>query len=66
MMLISTVFALVGLISNNVAIISGAMLIFALMSPISSIALDSVLGRTKVVKQSIVFGIKLILIIRLI
>ena len=33
MMLISTVFALVGLISNNVAIISGAMLIFALMVP---------------------------------
>ena len=39
MMLISTVFALVGLSSNNVAIIIGAMLISALMSPISSICL---------------------------
>ncbi|MGB8033886.1 MAG: hypothetical protein WCF03_08715 [Nitrososphaeraceae archaeon] len=66
MMLISIVDVLVGLISNNVAIIIGAMLISALMSPISSIALNSVLGRTKEVKQSIVFGIKLILIIRLI
>jgi uncharacterized hydrophobic protein (TIGR00341 family) len=59
MMLISTVVAL-GLISNNVAIIIGAMLISPLMSPISSIALNSVLGRPKEVKQSIIFGAKLI------
>lgn len=54
-MLISTVFALVGLSSNNVAIIIGAMLISALIGTISSIVLNSVLGRTKEVKQSIVF-----------
>ena len=60
MMLISTVVALVGLISNSVAIIIGAMLISPLMSPISSIALNSVLGRPKEVKQSIIFGVKLL------
>ena len=60
MMLISTVVALVGLISNSVAIIIGAMLISPLMSPISSIALNSVLGRPKEVKQSIIFGAKLL------
>ena len=40
MMLISTVVALVGLVSNNVVIIIGAMLISPLMGPISSIALN--------------------------
>jgi uncharacterized hydrophobic protein (TIGR00341 family) len=60
MMLISTVVALVGLISNNVAVIIGAMLISPLMGPISSIALNSVLGRPKEVKQSIIFGIKML------
>ena len=66
MMLISTVVALVGLISNSVAIIIGAMLISPLMSPISSIALNSVLGRPKEVKQSIIFGVKLLFIFNII
>jgi uncharacterized membrane protein len=38
MILIATVVALVGLVTNNVAIIIGAMLISPLLGPISSIA----------------------------
>ncbi len=60
MVLIATVVALAGLISNNVAVIIGAMLISPLMGPISSIALNSVLGRTREIKQSLIFGAKLV------
>ena len=38
MILVTTVVALVGLVTNNVAIIIGAMLISPLLGPISSIA----------------------------
>ncbi len=60
MVLIATVVALVGLVSNSVAVIIGAMLISPLMGPISSIALNSVLGRRKEIKQSLIFGAKLV------
>ena len=60
MVLIASVVALVGLISNSVAVIIGAMLISPLMGPISSIALNSVLGRTREIKQSLIFGAKLV------
>lgn len=56
MILVATVVALVGLVSNNVAVIIGAMLISPLMGPISSFALNSVLGRQKRIEESIVFG----------
>lgn len=56
MILIATVIALVGLVSNNVAVIIGAMLISPLMGPISSIALNAVLGRQKEIRTSISFG----------
>ena len=60
MVLIATVVALVGLISNSVAVIIGAMLISPLMGPISSISLNSVLGRRREIKQSLIFGAKLV------
>lgn len=56
MILVATVVALVGLVSNNVAVIIGAMLISPLLGPISSFALNSVLGRQKRIEESIVFG----------
>ncbi|MEO9294469.1 MAG: TIGR00341 family protein [Nitrososphaera sp.] len=61
MILVSTVVALVGLVSNNVAVIIGAMLISPLMGPISSIALNSVLGRQKQIEKSVIFGAQMIL-----
>jgi uncharacterized hydrophobic protein (TIGR00341 family) len=61
MILVATVIALVGLISNNVAVIIGAMLISPLMGPIASIALNSVLGREKQIEKSVVFGAEMIL-----
>jgi uncharacterized hydrophobic protein (TIGR00341 family) len=57
MILVATVVALVGLVSNNVAVIIGAMLISPLMGPISSFALNSVLGRQKRIEESLLFGI---------
>lgn len=56
MILVATVVALVGLVSNNVAVIIGAMLISPLLGPISSFALNSVLGRQNRIQESIVFG----------
>lgn len=56
MILVATVVALVGLVSNNVAVIIGAVLISPLMGPISSFALNSVLGRQKRIEESILFG----------
>lgn len=61
MILVATVIALVGLISNNVAVIIGAMLISPLMGPIASIALNSVLGREKQIEKSVIFGSEMIL-----
>lgn len=61
MILIATVIALVGLVSNNVAVIIGAMLISPLMGPIASIALNSVLGREKQIEKSIMFGAQMVL-----
>lgn len=60
MILVATTVALVGLISNNVAVIIGAMLISPLMSPIASISLNSVLGRKRQIDQSLFFAIQLI------
>ncbi|MDP8906374.1 MAG: TIGR00341 family protein, partial [Thermoproteota archaeon] len=60
MVLIATVAALVGLISNSVAVIIGAMLISPLMGPFSSIALNSALGRRKEIKGTLVFSAKLV------
>jgi uncharacterized hydrophobic protein (TIGR00341 family) len=57
MILVATVVALVGLVSNNVAVIIGAMLISPLMGPISSFALNSVLGRQKRIEESLLFGV---------
>lgn len=56
MILVATVVALVGLVSNNVAVIIGAMLISPLLGPISSFALNSVLGRQNRIQESILFG----------
>jgi uncharacterized hydrophobic protein (TIGR00341 family) len=56
MILVATVVALVGLVSNNVAVIIGAMLISPLLGPISSFALNSVLGRQKRIEESLMFG----------
>lgn len=56
MILVATVVALVGLVTNNVAVIIGAMLISPLMGPISSFALNSVLGRQKRIEESLLFG----------
>lgn len=56
MILVATVVALVGLVSNNVAVIIGAMLISPLLGPISSFALNSVLGRQNRIQESIIFG----------
>lgn len=61
MILVATVIALVGLVSNNVAVIIGAMLISPLMGPIASIALNSVLGRQKQIEKSMIFGAEMIL-----
>jgi uncharacterized hydrophobic protein (TIGR00341 family) len=61
MILVATVIALVGLISNNVAVIIGAMLISPLMGPIASIALNSVLGRQKQIEKSMIFGSEMVL-----
>ncbi len=60
MILVATTIAFVGLISNNVAIIIGAMLISPLMSPIASISLNSVLGRKRQIDQSLIFSIEMI------
>ncbi len=60
MVLIATVVALVGLISNSVAVIIGAMLISPIMGPFSSIALNSALGRRKEIKGALVFSAKLV------
>lgn len=60
MILVATVVALVGLVSNNVAVIIGAMLISPLMGPISSFALNSVLGRQKRIEESLLFGAAMI------
>ena len=60
MVLISTIIALVGLISDNVAVIIGAMLISPLLSPITSISLNSILGRQKQINQSIIYIIELL------
>lgn len=60
MILVATVVALVGLVTNNVAVIIGAMLISPLMGPISSFAINSVLGRQKRIEESLVFGTMMI------
>lgn len=60
MILVATTVALVGLISNNVAVIIGAMLISPLMSPIASISLNSVLGRKSQINKSLYFTGQLI------
>ena len=60
MILVATTVALVGLISNNVAVIIGAMLISPLMSPIASISLNSVLGRKQQINRSLFFAAQLI------
>ncbi|MGH9951514.1 MAG: DUF389 domain-containing protein, partial [Nitrososphaeraceae archaeon] len=60
MTLLATVIALVGLISNNIAVIIGAMLIAPFMGPISSIALSSILGKQKEINDSLIFGAELI------
>lgn len=60
MILVATTVALVGLISNNVAVIIGAMLISPLMSPIASISLNSVLGRKSQINKSLYFAGQLI------
>lgn len=61
MILVATVVALLGLVTNNVAVIIGAMLISPLLGPISSIAANLVLGRQRNAKESAIFTIKLIL-----
>ncbi|MDQ3836722.1 MAG: TIGR00341 family protein [Thermoproteota archaeon] len=61
MILVATVVALVGLVTNNVAVIIGAMLISPLLGPISSIAANLVLGRQGSAKESAVFTTKMIL-----
>ncbi|MDQ6862205.1 MAG: TIGR00341 family protein [Thermoproteota archaeon] len=61
MTLIATVVALVGLITNSVALIIGAMLLSPLLAPISSIALNSTIGRLKELNQSVTFSAKMIL-----
>jgi uncharacterized hydrophobic protein (TIGR00341 family) len=61
MILVATVVALVGLVTNNVAVIIGAMLISPLLGPISSIAANLVLGRQRNAKESMLFTTKLIL-----
>ncbi|MDQ3848451.1 MAG: TIGR00341 family protein [Thermoproteota archaeon] len=61
MMLIATVVALLGLVTNNVAIIIGAMLISPLLGPVSSIAANLVLGRQRNAKESVIFASKIIL-----
>lgn len=61
MMLIATVVALLGLVTNNVAIIIGAMLISPLLGPVSSIAANLVLGRPRNAKESVIFTGKIIL-----
>ncbi len=60
MVLIATVVALVGSISNIVAVIIGAMLISPLMGPFSSIALNSALGRMKEIKGPLFFSANLV------
>jgi len=60
MILVATTVALVGLISNNVAVIIGAMLISPLMSPIASVSLNSVLGRKRQINQSLFFAVQMI------
>ncbi|MDQ3840452.1 MAG: TIGR00341 family protein [Thermoproteota archaeon] len=61
MILVATVVALVGLVTNNVAIIIGAMLISPFLGPISSIAANLVLGRRSNAKESVIFTTKMIL-----
>ncbi len=60
MVLISTIIALVGLISDNVAVIIGAMLISPLLSPITSVSLNSILGRQRQINQSIIYMVVLL------
>lgn len=55
MTLISTIIALIGLITDNVAIIIGAMLISPLLNPITSLSLNSILGRQKQINQSLTY-----------
>ncbi|RMF30408.1 MAG: TIGR00341 family protein, partial [Candidatus Nitrosothermus koennekii] len=55
MTLIATIIALVGLVTDNVAVIIGAMLISPLLSPITSLALNSILGRQKQINQSLLY-----------
>jgi len=61
MILVATIVALVGLVTNNIAIIIGAMLISPLLGPISSIAANLVLGRHGNAKESVLFTCKMIL-----
>ncbi len=61
MMLVATVIALLGLVTNNVAIIIGAMLISPLLEPVSSIVANLVLGRQRNAKESVIFASKIIL-----
>ena len=60
MILIATTVALVGLITNNVAVIIGGMLISPLIGPISSFSLNSILGRRTQINKSIIFAIKML------
>jgi uncharacterized hydrophobic protein (TIGR00341 family) len=60
MVLISTIIALIGLISDNVAVIIGAMLISPLLSPITSVSLNSILGRQRQINQSIIYIVELL------
>ena len=60
MILIATIVALVGLITNNVAVIIGGMLISPLIGPISSFSLNSILGRRTQINKSILFAIKML------
>lgn len=60
MTLIATIIALIGLISDNVAVIIGAMLISPLLSPITSLSLNSILGRQRQINQSLIYIVELL------
>ncbi len=55
MALLATTISLVGLITDSVAVIIGSMLISPLIGPISSIALNTALGRRKETAKSVRF-----------
>lgn len=55
MVLLATTISLVGLITDSVAVIIGSMLISPLIGPISSIALNTALGRRKETAKSVRF-----------